>query len=109
MMGSWRGYGYGYAPKATQISLDQAFNSAKQYVAALNNSDLILAEIEEYTANFYGVAKEKSTNINAFQFLVDKYTGAVYPEYGPNMMWNYKYSPNPEEALCARRNHQRAI
>ncbi|MBI5031877.1 MAG: hypothetical protein HZB51_15210 [Chloroflexi bacterium] len=95
MMGGWGNYdyGYGYAPNATPISLDQAFNSAKQYVAALNNSDLVLAEIEEYTANFYGVVKEKSTGTNAFQFLMDKYTGAISPEYGPSMMWNTKYSP----------------
>jgi len=31
--------------------------------------------------------------IDAFQFLTDKYSGAVYPEMGPNMMWNTKYSP----------------
>jgi hypothetical protein len=91
MMGGWRGYGY--APNATPISLDQAVTSAKQYVAGLNNSDLVLAEIEEYSANFYGVVREKSTGMNAFQFLIDKYTGAISPEYGPNMMWNTKYSP----------------
>ena len=93
MMGGWGGYGYGYAPNATPISLDQAVTTAQQYVASLNNPDLQLVEVEEYADNFYGVVREKSTGIDAFQFLVDKYTGAVSLEMGPNMMWNTKYSP----------------
>ncbi len=90
MMG---GYGYGYAPNANPITLDQAVTSAQQYVAAFNNTDLKLVEVEEYAWNFYGVVKEKSTGTNAFQIIIDKYSGAVYPEMGPNMMWNTKYSP----------------
>ena len=93
MMGGWGGYGYGYAPNTTLLSLDQAVTSAKQYVASFNNSDLVLVEVMEFSNEYYGEAKEKSTGIHAFEFLVDKYTGAVYPEYGPNMMWNAKYSP----------------
>lgn len=34
---------------------------------------------------------EKSTGIGAFEVLVDKATGAVYSEPGPNMVWNLKY------------------
>ena len=93
MMDGWGCYGYGYAPNATAISLDQAVTTAQQYVASLNNPDLQLVEVEEYADNFYGVVREKSTGIDAFQFLVDKYTGAVSLEMGPNMMWNTKYSP----------------
>ena len=93
MMG---GYGSGYAPNAQPITLDQAVTKAQQYVSAYNNADLKLAEVEEYAWNFYGVVKEKSTGTNAFQILVDKYSGAVYPEMGPNMMWNNKYSPMAE-------------
>lgn len=92
MMGGF-GYGYGYAPNAKAITLDQAATNAQQYVAAYNNADLKLAEVEEYAWNFYGLVKEKSTGNGAFEILVDKYNGAVYPEMGPNMMWNYKYSP----------------
>ncbi len=96
MGGSGRGGmmgAYGYAPAAQAISLDQAVTNAQKYVAAYNNADLKLVEVEEYTGNFYAVVKEKSTGMNAFQILVDKYSGAVYPEMGPNMMWNTKYSP----------------
>ena len=90
MMG---GFGYGYAPNAKPITLDQAVANTQNYVASFNNADLKLVEVEEYAWNFYGVVQEKSTGTNAFQILVDKYSGAVYPEMGPNMMWNTKYSP----------------
>ena len=91
--GTRGGYGYGYAPNATPLKLDDALTRAQQYVAAYNNSDLKLVEVEEYAWNFYGLVKEKSTGTGAFQIIVDKYSGAVYPEMGPNMMWNTKYSP----------------
>ncbi len=91
MMGGY--YGGNANPNATPITLDQATTRAQQYIASLNNSDLQLVEVEEYANNFYGVAQEKSTGIDAFQFLIDQYSGAVYPEMGPNMMWNTKYSP----------------
>ncbi len=90
MMG---GLGYGYAPNAKLITLDQAITTAQSYVASFNNADLKLVEVEEYAWNFYGVVQEKSTGSNAFQIIVDKYSGAPYPEIGPNMMWNTKYSP----------------
>ena len=34
---------------------------------------------------------EKDTHIGAMELLLDKKTGRVFPEYGPNMMWNLKY------------------
>lgn len=92
MMGGY-GYGYSVAPNAKPITLDQAITTAQSYVASFNNADLKLIEVEEYAWNFYGVVQEKSTGTNAFQIIVDKYNSAVYPEMGPNMMWNTKYSP----------------
>jgi hypothetical protein len=91
--GMMRGYGFNPAPNAKALSLDDAVSRAQQYAAAFGNSDLQLDEVEEYAWNFYGVVKEKSTGTGAFQFIIDKYTGAVYPEMGPNMMWNLKYAP----------------
>ncbi len=98
MMGGY--YSGNVNPNATPITLDQAVTRAQQYVASLNNSDLQLVEVEEYADNFYGVVREKSTAIDAFQFLMDKYSGAVYPEMGPNMMWNTKYSPMARMTLA---------
>jgi hypothetical protein len=90
MMGNW---GYLTAPSTAALTFDHAVTSMQNYVGSLNNPDLRLVEVEEYAWNFYGVAQEKSTGINAFQIIANKYDGAVYPEMGPNMMWNTKYSP----------------
>ncbi len=46
--------------------------------------------MEEYANNFYVQVSEKSGN-GAFELLINKYTGSIYPEMGPNMMWNTKY------------------
>ena len=86
--------GYAYAPSTstgTAITIETAVNIAKNYSASLTNKDITVDEVEEYTQNFYVLFKEKSTGIGAFEMLIDKYTGAVYPEMGPNMMWNTKY------------------
>jgi hypothetical protein len=85
MYGGW-GTGTG-----TPISMDQAIAAARQYVAAYGNSDLTLTEVMEFTNNFYAEVKEKSTGIHAFELLINRYTGVVSPEPGPNMMWNTKY------------------
>lgn len=80
-------------PTAKPLTLDNAAARIQQYLTALNNPDLKLVEIEEYTWNFYGMVKEDSTGKGAFQLIVDKYSGTVLPEMGPNMMWNTKFSP----------------
>ena len=45
----------------------------------------------EFNNNFYVGFKEKSTDNYAFEALIDPYTGDMYSEPGPNMMWNAKY------------------
>ena len=76
---------------SSSITLDQAVESARQYLAAYGNQDLALTEIMEFSDNFYAEVEEKSTGIHAFELLIDRYTRAVYPEPGPNMMWNTRY------------------
>src|SRR3989339_497386 len=85
--------GYSYAPNSTgtAITIDTAINIAKNYSASLANKDIVADEVEEYAQNFYVLFKEKSTGIGAFEMIIDKNTGAIYPEMGPNMMWNTKY------------------
>lgn len=73
------------------ITIDQAIDSTRQYLAAYGNSDLVLTEVMEFSDNFYAEVKEKNSGIHAFELLIDRYTGAVYPEPGPNIMWNTRY------------------
>jgi hypothetical protein len=83
--------GVPYNPNGSMVSLEQASDIAKRYLAAQNNPDLELADLEEWEFNFYVEYKEKSTGTKVLQMLIDKYSGIVSPEMGPNMMWNTKY------------------
>ena len=89
MMVPW-GYGY-YNPFSKSLTIEQATDIAQKYLTSLNNPDLAIDKIEEYTLNFYVLFIEKSAGTNAFEMLVDKYIGHIYPEPGPNIMWNIKY------------------
>ncbi len=93
-MGRWAGAA-GYPTTATSVSpltITQAAEVAKTYVASLNNLDLTVKQIEEYTNNFYVPVTQVNTGNGAFELLINKATGIVTPEPGPNMMWNTKYT-----------------
>ena len=88
MMGGWWG---GTQTNANPLNIDQAQQAAQQYVASTGYQNLAIDEIMEFENNFYVIVQEKDTGADAFELLVDRYSGAVYPEPGPNMMWNAKY------------------
>jgi hypothetical protein len=88
MMGSFWGAGTTPTPLASLADAQQAF---RRYVAATGNGDLVLDETMEFQNNFYAIVKERSAGTGAFELLADKQTGAIFPEFGPNMMWNTKY------------------
>jgi len=98
MMGNRQGYGpgmmSGYGTDASNLSpltVDEAYQSAGQYLADLGNSDLKIAEVMVFNNNAYIRVIEESTGTGAFELLVDPLTNLAYPEPGPNMMWNLKY------------------
>lgn len=96
MMGGWGGRGMGGwgwnqpGSNAERISIQDAVEAAKAYAASYG-SGLEVAEVMEFSQNFYVVVREADTGRGAFELLVDPYSGAVYPEMGPNMMWNLQY------------------
>jgi hypothetical protein len=79
-----------FNPSAPVSSVDQAKTLADQY-ASSQGSDLQVREIMEFSNHYYVRIQEKSTDINAFEILVDKGAGRVFLEPGPSMMWNTKY------------------
>ena len=106
MMGGWRQQGYGASAgvptncpmfgaeanpaNAQPITFDKAVEAAEQYLQSYN-ADLALAEVMEFDNNFYALVTKKSTGAGALELLVNRYTGVVHPEPGPNMMWNTEY------------------
>jgi len=88
MMG---GYTNGSAAKTTPLTIDQAKQAVESYLKGLDNSDLQIKEIMIFDNNAYARITEKSTGTGAMELLVDPSSLTVFPEYGPNMMWNLKY------------------
>lgn len=91
--GMMRGYGYGapYTYTGTTLSIANADTIAQKYVTSIGNTNLQVKQVEEYANNFYVQVNDKTTGNGAFELLINKYTGSIYPEMGPNMMWNTKY------------------
>ena len=73
------------------LTIEQARDAVERYVAGLGDSNLAVGEVMEFEQNFYAIVKESDTNTGALEVLVDKRDGAVFPEMGPNMMWNGRY------------------
>jgi len=72
-------------------SIEEARTAFEAYLTNLGNSDLELHEIMIFNQNAYAVVTEKSTGKGAMELLLDYSSGDVYPEIGPNHMWNQKY------------------
>jgi len=77
-------------PPTNVSSIEQAKQLAEQYMVRVSPG-LKVQEIMEFSNNFYVIVQEESTSVDAFELLVDRNTGSVGPEPGPNMMWNTKY------------------
>jgi hypothetical protein len=75
------------------LSLPEAEGAIQDYLAAFDDEDLVIGEIMIFDNHAYAQIVEGSTGIGAMEVLVDPTTGVVNPEFGPNMMWNLKYSP----------------
>jgi hypothetical protein len=89
MMGGTSQQGF---PQATPLtSLSDAKVAFQTYVERTANPDLALDEVMQFELNFYAIVKQQSTGQGAFELLADPLTGVVFPEFGPNMMWNTTY------------------
>lgn len=86
-----RGYQDGYrdAYQGQRLEGADAEAAVEGYLGSSNEFEIV--EIMEFEDNFYAQVAERGTENLAFEVLVDPYTGAVYPEMGPNMMWNTEY------------------
>lgn len=72
-------------------SIADARAAVEESLRGYGNPNLETAEVMEFANNYYAEIREKDTGTGAMELLVDKTTGQVYPEPGPNMMWNTKY------------------
>ncbi len=87
-----------------QLTMDEVDRSIDQYLEDLSDPDLILSEIMIFDNHAYAQIIEESTGIGAMEVLVDPVSKQVYPEQGPNMMWNLKYSSMSGMMMGSGRN-----
>lgn len=74
-----------------KIELEELELSVDRYIEQYGK-DLVISDIFVFSdSDYYFSIMEEDTGLGAMELLVNPYTGAVYPEFGPNMMWNLKY------------------
>jgi len=92
MGGMMGGYGPAGPVGASPLSIEAAQGAVESYLDRLGNPDLALKEVMIFDNHAYAEIVEKSTGIGAMEVLIDPISLTIYPEHGPNMMWNLKYS-----------------
>jgi hypothetical protein len=73
------------------ISIDRAVGIAQQVAANYSGHALVVDEVIEFQNNFYASIRESDSGVGAFEILINRFSGSVSPEPGPNMMWNTAY------------------
>lgn len=85
------GGGYVVPDQGPVSSLEDVEAAVHAYVDRLGYDGLHVTEVMEFEHNYYAIVAEEDTGIGAMEVLVDKDSGAIGPEPGPNMMWNAEY------------------
>ncbi|MBK8903554.1 MAG: hypothetical protein IPM53_20390 [Anaerolineaceae bacterium] len=82
---------YGDLADVEPLTIAEAETAAINYLATLNNDSLSLGEIMIFDNHAYAQIIDETSETGAFEVLVDPVTHNVFPEPGPNMMWNTEY------------------
>ena len=90
MMGSGMGMMSTYAPSSRPISQDEARRRAAGF-AARYGPGVKIRDFMVFTQNYYVQIVDARTGAGLAELLVDRYTGVVQPEFGPNMLWNTRF------------------
>jgi hypothetical protein len=88
MMGGW---GATSAQARPINSLDDAQRAFQRYIDATGNKNFALDDVMQFQWNYYAIVRDTSTAQGAFELLANPQSGVVFPEMGPNMMWNTEY------------------
>ncbi|HLJ62149.1 MAG TPA: hypothetical protein VKZ50_20705 [bacterium] len=83
--------GQGVLGSGQPITMAQAVDAARSAVAATGIQGLAVGEVMEFSNHFYVVVKDGATGAGAFELVVNRFTGFVAPQGGPNVLWNVKY------------------
>jgi hypothetical protein len=86
MMGGWGGLA-----DVEPLTIEEAEAAVEAYLSGVEDEDLAVGEVMIFDNHAYAQVIQADGGAGAFEVLVDPLTGDVYPEPGPNMMWNTAY------------------
>lgn len=95
--------------KYNPLTINDAHAAIEQYLRSRGQEELEIVEVMEFQFNLYAIVREPDTGIGAMELLVDKYTGVVGPEMGPNMMWNTRYGMHRRGGMMGRPHRTNVI
>ena len=73
------------------MDIEDIEKAVREYIDSFEE-ELQIGDIFVYEdTDYYVSIEETDTGKGAMELLVNPYTGFIYPEHGPNMMWNEKY------------------
>jgi hypothetical protein len=84
--------GRAFSGESSDIGLDRAVMIAQGVAASYPSGSLAADEVIAFSGNYYASIRETATKIGAFEILIDRSSGNVIREPGPDLMWNTKYS-----------------
>ena len=73
------------------LSIEAAEAAVTDYISSLDQDNLALGEIMIFANHAYAQVIDQTTATGAFEVLIDPVSRTVFPEPGPNMMWNTEY------------------
>lgn len=79
-----------YFPDEVPISEEEG-RSILTTFAAEYGDEVELSDFMAFSNNYYAQVVDSKTGEGLAEILVDRYSGAVYPEPGPNMAWNSRF------------------
>jgi hypothetical protein len=85
-----------YYPGARPINQDEALRSMESF-ARQYGPNVKVEDFMAFSSNYYAVLKDADSGQNIAEVLEDRYSGSIYPEPGPNMMWNTRFGAGREK------------
>ncbi len=82
---------YTYEFSSSSLPAQDVVSEVQRYLDSLDNSDLTLVRLREFTWAYQAEVVERSTGLHAFDLMVSKPTARVSPKAGPNLFWNTRY------------------
>jgi hypothetical protein len=79
-----------YAPSARPISQDEARRRAQGFVGRYG-AQVKIRDFMVFAENYYAQVVDATSGAGLAEVLVDRYTGIVQPEPGPDMLWNTRF------------------